>query len=757
MFIHDEMHTSEGEEEMIVGAAKFGAVFGTFVGGVAMDWYGRRKSIAMSGIFFIIGPIIMAASQGVFGEHSYWPISVHTVYHIAALQTQTQPGLVLGRLIIGLGVGASAVVVPAYLGEMAPANKRGQIVALYELMLCVGLLASCIVDYALQGAPHNWRWMVGMPAFPASLMALALCILPESPRWLIMRGRVDEALRNIALLRKCVLPQGRQLDTFSPRVQRQGQGKRSAAGNGEGDQVAIEMELELIELWSTLEKDRAALESAMKEMTNSSNSGWQGRAHGNENAAATSTQVRSEGHANGSRGRGIDRQRAREEAVAGVAKLGMWQRLQLMLRWLLRGDEQRATVLVLWLAVVNQACASTAIINYAPKLIEDLNEEEMGGEAVHSTAIMATAAIGFAKLVGVAVGMFLLDSDSAAGGRRPLLIGGSFLMAVAMVGLAASVSARSADMVVVCMLLFILSFSASWAGGFWVIVSEVFSMTAKPLASSLCTATLFAAGAIADSVYLTLYSSLGSGAFLLYATVAAAGGVYVFVSLPETRGKSLLEVQRILQGKVAADGRIHSRSRAGQGQGHLLCGMSIGWLSWLRAPDQPDRFEELGNGDGSGNGDSPTMAMAMAMAEGAAGEGRHMDFGDESGDEEVKVAPLPLDFEGMEAALESSGSGSGSGSGAVASVGAGVSIQDAQTHVAGESEGSKVGSAAAGVHAEAGAAAAAAGWDEKVEEEEEVAVDLGLDELDVEVEMQGPGSAGRRGGEDGSLAHLTML
>lgn len=163
MYIHDEFGTSEEQEEAIVGATKFGAVFGTFVGGAAMDILGRRKAIALSGLFFVVGPLAMAFASGV-------------------------NALVVGRFIIGVGVGSSAVAVPAYLGEMAPASRRGMVVCLYELFLCFGLLSSCVVDYLLIPVNHNWRWMVGMPAFPATIMAMALFALPESPRWLLSKG-----------------------------------------------------------------------------------------------------------------------------------------------------------------------------------------------------------------------------------------------------------------------------------------------------------------------------------------------------------------------------------------------------------------------------------------------------------------------------------------------------------------------------------------------------------------------------------------
>ena len=137
----------------------------------------------------------------------------------------------VGRLLVGLGIGVSAVVVPVYLGEVAPANLRGRIVEVYEAMLCLGMLAAVLIDAGLQHLPYNWRWMVGAPILPAILMsgvaaslmifpytklrvqnlstAAALVLLPESPRWLVVNGQLDAALAVIhRIYTKSDLPLG---------------------------------------------------------------------------------------------------------------------------------------------------------------------------------------------------------------------------------------------------------------------------------------------------------------------------------------------------------------------------------------------------------------------------------------------------------------------------------------------------------------------------------------------------------------------
>jgi MFS family permease len=125
LVIQEEFGTSSFQNACIVGAAKVGAFFGVFLGGAYMYRHGRKVAILVDSLFFVVGPLVMATTA-----------SVGT--------------LILGRLLVGMGIGLSAVVVPAYLGEVAPAHMRGSVVTVYELMLCVGMVVSSLADAALQ-------------------------------------------------------------------------------------------------------------------------------------------------------------------------------------------------------------------------------------------------------------------------------------------------------------------------------------------------------------------------------------------------------------------------------------------------------------------------------------------------------------------------------------------------------------------------------------------------------------------------------
>ena len=154
----------------------------------------------------------------------------------------------------------------------------------------------------------------------------------------------------------------------------------------------------------------------------------------------------------------------------------------------------------------------------------------------------------FMQIVGVCLSVYLIDTA----GRRPLLIWGGSIAALAMVLLAVADYLVRPLLVVIAMCLFIAAFSMSYAGVFWVLVSEIFSMSTKSPAASAATAMLFLAGAVANLVFLTLHDWFGSASFLVFGGVAAAGAVYCYINVPETMGKTLAEIQHMLGGEVQA-------------------------------------------------------------------------------------------------------------------------------------------------------------------------------------------------------------
>ncbi|MEK9565662.1 MAG: sugar porter family MFS transporter [Flavobacteriaceae bacterium] len=163
-------NSSDGFHGAVVMAmALWGTVAGAIFGGFPTQRYGRKQTLLGIGILYTLSAVGSALAND--------PIT------FAAF-----------RFIGGLGVGISTIAAPAYISEIAPAKQRGRLVGLYQFSLVFGILLAFISNYLLSGIGENdWRWMMGVEAFPAFFYTLLCLGIPKSPRWLITKNRLEEA------------------------------------------------------------------------------------------------------------------------------------------------------------------------------------------------------------------------------------------------------------------------------------------------------------------------------------------------------------------------------------------------------------------------------------------------------------------------------------------------------------------------------------------------------------------------------------
>ncbi|KAJ1646896.1 hypothetical protein LPJ64_001640 [Coemansia asiatica] len=192
--IKDEWDLSKTQQEFIVGGTTLGAIVGGLFSGYFADRWGRRTITFLSSLVFILGALIMT-----FSKH----------YSV----------LIGGRVVVGLAVGAASMVVPIYIGELAPKEFRGRLVTLNVLAITGGQLIAYLLAWALTDAHNGWRWMFAISAFPAAIQLCCLPWLPESPRVLIRRGEKEKAQ---AVLRRVYgenVPESMVLDELDSMVQ----------------------------------------------------------------------------------------------------------------------------------------------------------------------------------------------------------------------------------------------------------------------------------------------------------------------------------------------------------------------------------------------------------------------------------------------------------------------------------------------------------------------------------------------------------
>ena len=106
--------------------------------------------------------------------------------------------LVVGRVVVGLGVGMASMVVPMYIGEVSPKEYRGRLVTINVLTITAGQLIAYLIAWGLTDSKNGWRWMFGISAFPVVVQLVCMPWFPESPRYLIKNGQLDEARKTLA-------------------------------------------------------------------------------------------------------------------------------------------------------------------------------------------------------------------------------------------------------------------------------------------------------------------------------------------------------------------------------------------------------------------------------------------------------------------------------------------------------------------------------------------------------------------------------
>jgi sugar porter (SP) family MFS transporter len=164
-------HLSSKSLGITVSIAIWGTVVGAMLAGIPGERFGRRDSLRIMALFYLVSALGCALA---------WNWS----------------SLVFFRFVGGLGIGGSSVLAPMYIAEVAPAKWRGRLVGLFQFNVVFGILLAYFSNYLIartNPGSAEWRWDLGVAAFPAALFFIMLFTIPRSPRWLVKKGRVAEA------------------------------------------------------------------------------------------------------------------------------------------------------------------------------------------------------------------------------------------------------------------------------------------------------------------------------------------------------------------------------------------------------------------------------------------------------------------------------------------------------------------------------------------------------------------------------------
>nr|CAB3501727.1 unnamed protein product [Digitaria exilis] len=442
LFMKQDLKITDTQIEILAGIINIYSLVGSLAAGRTSDWIGRRYTMVLAAAIFFAGALIMGLAPS---------------YAV----------LMAGRFVAGVGVGYALMIAPVYTAEVAPTSARGLLTSFPEVFINSGVLLGYVSNYAFHGLPVHlsWRVMFLVGAVPPVFLALGVLAMPESPRWLVMQGRIADARRVLA---------------------------KTSDTPGEADERL------------------ADIKSAI------------GIPEGND-----------------------------DDVVVVVARKnthgeGVWRDL------LLRPTPpvRRILIACLGLQFFQQACGIDSVVLYSPRVFEK------AGLQSANNSLGATMAVGASKTLFILVATFFLDRV----GRRPLLLTSAGGMVVSLVTLASALHAIDhlpsgkpvtplAGVSIAAVLTFVASFSIGMGPIAWVYSSEIFPLRLRAQGCALGTAmNRVMSGAITMS-FISLYKAITlAGSFYLYAGVAAAGWVFMFFFLPETRGRSLENTEELFGG-----------------------------------------------------------------------------------------------------------------------------------------------------------------------------------------------------------------
>lgn len=154
---------------VVMASALWGTLAGAIFGGLPTNRYGRKNILITIGVLYFISAVGAALANDPFTFAFF-------------------------RFIGGLGIGASTIAAPGYITEISPPEKRGRLVAMYQLSIVIGILMAFLSNFLLRNAGEDaWRWMIGVAAFPSLIYMIAVLYIPNSPRWLAMKGKTAQA------------------------------------------------------------------------------------------------------------------------------------------------------------------------------------------------------------------------------------------------------------------------------------------------------------------------------------------------------------------------------------------------------------------------------------------------------------------------------------------------------------------------------------------------------------------------------------
>ncbi|MCD7453607.1 putative polyol transporter 6 [Datura stramonium] len=437
IYVKEEFQINDSKIEVLAGILNLCALVGSLCAGRTSDNIGRRNTIITASLIFLVGSVLMGYSPN-------------------------YATLLVGRCVAGVGVGFALMIAPVYSAEISSPSSRGFLTSLPEIGISVGILLGYLSNYIFSRLylKLGWRMMLGVAAFPSLLLAVGILKMPESPRWLIMKGRLGDAKK--ILYKVSNTPQ--------------------------------EAETRLRDIKQAVGIDEDC----------------------NDDIVKLSDSAKGQGG-------------------------GVWKELLLRptpsLRWIL--------IAGVGIHFFEHATGIEAVILYSHKIFAKAG--------VHDTRkqILATVGVGLTKFIFIVLSTFLIDKV----GRRKLLLTSLTGMVVTLAGLGffLTLAEKSGGKLFWALVLSIITtyavvmfFNIGLGPVTWVYSAEIFPLKYRALGAGIAVAVNRLMNATVSMSFLSLSEAITTGgAFFLFAGVSLVALIFFFFFFPETKGKSLEEIETL--------------------------------------------------------------------------------------------------------------------------------------------------------------------------------------------------------------------
>lgn len=406
-----------------ISSALVGCVIGAMLAGWISTALGRKGGLIVAALLFLLGSIGSAVPELGFGA-------------IGQMGPDALRQFILYRIMGGVGVGIASMLSPLYIAEISPSAIRGRLISFNQLAIVSGILIVYFVNWYIASQGNDawlkatgWRWMLASEAIPAAVFLGLLLFVPDTPRWLVLRGRNDEALTQL----------------------------KRVTDEADARSILADIERTLVVKTGKLFSFGAAV------------------------------------------------------VVVGVL-----------------------------ISVFQQFVGINAVLYYAPLMFRNMGSST-------DTALLQTIVVGAANLLFTVVAIVTVDRW----GRKPLLVTGALIMAVAMIALGCLFNARAVGLgALIAVVVYIAGFALSWGPVAWVLLAEMFPNSIKGKGLGLAVAAQWLANLLVSASFKVLDGNSALNAmfnhgfaYWVYGGMSVLAALFVIRYVPETKGRSLEAIQ----------------------------------------------------------------------------------------------------------------------------------------------------------------------------------------------------------------------